>query len=310
MDQPLVSIIILTFNHAPYIDGCLRSVFGQTYTPLEVIVFDNASTDGTADRVRRSPWAAGVRLIESPRNLGCAGGNNRASRQARGAALVFLNPDTQLDEGCVAELVRPLFERKDVGITGAKIYYPNSRRFQHAGGIIHRNGMCAHRGEGELDRGQFDVPAEVDYVTGAALAVRRDLFLYLRGFDEDYNPAYYEESDLCWRARRCGYKVLYVPTAVLWHKEGAALTKWSAAFYWLNYRNRIRFLMKNYSLWRWLTWFLPQEIQWYRYREARGHRLLQLRAYGAGLAFAAGKLLRFFSISRSNRSAGGGAERG
>lgn len=301
MDQPLVSIIILTYNHADYIEGCLRSVMAQTYAPIEVIVCDNASKDGTAERVKASVFAPDVRLIEAQRNRGCAGGNNLASRQAKGAVLFFLNPDTQLDQNCVAEIVKPLLERKDVGITGAKIYYPNSTRFQHAGGIINRNGMTAHRGDGEFDRGQFDEPAEVDYVTGAALAIRRDLFLYAGGFDEDYNPAYYEESDLCWRVKKRGYKVMYEPRAVLWHKEGAAVTKWSRTFYWLNYRNRIRFLLKNYSLWMWLTRFLPQEIVWYRYKEARGYRLLQLKAYAAGVAFAVKKIIQTLTGGRQKR---------
>jgi GT2 family glycosyltransferase len=308
MEHPLVSVIILTWNHAAFIEGCLRSVLEQTYPNIEVIVVDNDSDDDTLAAARAAVeklddlrHSGCVRLLEAGRNRGCAGGNNFAARQARGAVLVFLNPDTQVDYDWLEHLVRPLLERKNVGITGAKIYYPGTRTFQHAGGILHKNAMCAHRGDGKRDTGQFDTEAEVDYVTGASLAIRRDLFLYIGGFDEDYNPAYYEESDLCWRVAHREYKVLYVPSAVLWHEEGSAVTKFSPRFYWLNYRNRIRFLLKNYSLWKWLVWFLPKEIQWYRYRESRGYRLLQWRAYGAGVLYGLGKLTDLLRSRKQRR---------
>ncbi len=290
-----VSVVILCYNSAGYIAPCLRSVARLEHRPLEVVVADNASRDGSADAARRAARECGleIRLLPLDRNLGCGGGNNAGWRASRGEVIVFLNPDTEVTPGFVTELLRPMTEDPAIAVTGAKIYYPGTRTLQHAGAKIHPNGMTGHYGSGQEDRGEWDEPRDVDYVTGAGFAVRRDVLERVGGYDEDYFPAYFEESDLCTRIRRAGWRVRYAPAAVLFHHESVSLTVNSPGFHRLYQRMRIRYLIKNYTLRDWLGRFLPFEARWMlRCPEARGHRLEQFRAYAEGLAWWIGKKIR------------------
>ncbi|HUT23773.1 MAG TPA: glycosyltransferase, partial [Sumerlaeia bacterium] len=132
----------------------------------------------------------------------------------------------------------------------------------------------------EKDEGQYEEERDVDYVTGAGLAVRREfLDLCGGGLDEGYFPAYCEEVDLCYRARLMGYRVVYAPRAVLVHHESAVLENQSPLFQRLDYRNRVLFCLKNYRLREWLFDFLPYEIDWLRAPWSKGLRKKQLRAY-------------------------------
>ena len=285
--KPLVSIVILTWNSGVFIDRCLEGLSRQSLQNLEIMIVDNASTDDTLERVGQSPHGSIVtKVVANPENLGCAGGNNVGWRASRGEVVVFLNPDVYVTKQWLEELAGALLKDPRAVIAGCKIYYPNTHILQHAGGILYPNAMADHRGKGEEDRGQFDDPCEVDYVTGAAIAVKRDFLERVGGLDEDYNPAYYEETDLCFRARSMGYRVLYVPGSVLYHYESPGLTRFSPAFYDLFYKMRIRFVLKNYSLWEILTRFWPFEIRWMLFEpKARGFRLAQFKAWLQGIRF-------------------------
>jgi O-antigen biosynthesis protein len=186
-------------------------------------------------------------LIRIEQNAGCAGGNNIAARQARGEILFFLNPDTEVRSDCIRLLAEAMTSDPQVGAAGAKIYWPGTRRIQHAGGVLYPNAVSNHFGKGEEDTGQDDVAREVDYVTGAAIAVRRDVFESIGGFDEDFFPAYYEEADLCARIRSLSYKILYVPGALLEHHEAVTLGPATRRFRRLYHRMRLRYVLKNYS---------------------------------------------------------------
>ena len=288
---PGVSVVILTYNNNAFILRCLESLLWQTYSNFEIIVVDNASHDGTADMVASSRYIDTVRLIRNERNLGCAGGNNMGWRAAKGDIVVFLNPDVVVVPDWLEHLVDGLLRTRGAVIAGCKMYYPNSNILQHAGGILHSNAMSEHYGSGKPDDGTYNELREVDFVTGAAIAVKRSFLEQMNGFDEDYFPAYYEETDLCWRARKAGYKVIYVPDAVLFHYESSSLTRLSPSFYRIFYRSRIIFLIKNYTLKDWFFKFLPFEIRWFLLEPiARGYRLMQFRAYIQGLAFVMSKV--------------------
>lgn len=290
--SPRVSVIVLTYNNKPFILRCLESLQWQTYPDFEIIVVDNASRDGTADTVSSSRFMDIVRLIRNEQNLGCAGGNNVGWRAAEGDIVVFLNPDVVVVPDWLERLVGGLVNTDGAVIAGCKMYYPNSNILQHAGGILHPNAMCEHYGNGKPDDGTYNKLREVDFVTGAAIACKRSFLEQMDGFDEDFFPAYYEETDLCARARKAGYKVIYVPDAVLFHYESSTLTRLSPSFYRMFYRSRIIFLIKNYSLRDWLFKFLPFEIRWFLFEPiARGYRLMQYRAYMQGLAFVMSKVL-------------------
>ena len=266
-------------------DTCLESISWQTRGDYELVIVDNASRDKTLERVELSPFGRIVsKVIANKENIGCAGGNNVGWRAASGKIIIFLNPDTVVEPRWLEELAGALEHEPQAAVAGCKIFYPNTRTLQHAGGIIHPNGMTTHRGNGEEDRGQYDEICEMDYVTGAAIAVRRDFLESVGGFDEEYFPAYFEESDLCYRARKRGKKVLYVPKAALYHFESPGVVKFSPRFYELYYRMRMRFVLKNFSRWEILTKALPFELRWMlKEPQARGFRLMQLRALGQNL---------------------------
>src|SRR5262249_5568942 len=118
-----------------------------------------------------------------------------------------------------------------------------------------------HFGKGEEDTGKYDTPREVDYVMGAAIAVRRGLFEQLGGFDEDFFPAYYEEADLCAQLHRLGYKIVYVPAALLDHHEAVTLGPATRRFRRLYHRMRLRYVLKNFGP-RQLLPALQYELGW------------------------------------------------
>lgn len=286
------TILVLCYRSERFITRCLDALADLRRRPGEIIVVENASGDAAAARAREHPLRP--RVIETQANLGFGGGNNLGWREARGEFVIFLNPDCVIEPDCAEALIRPLIERPgEIGVTGAKLYYPNSHILQHAGGIIHENAMSEHRGMGQLDTGRFDAPAEVPYVTGAAMAMRRETLLRTGGFDEDFFPAYYEEADLCLRVRRrLGLKTLYVPEAVGYHMESATVKRGSDRFVRLAYRSRIVYLIKNASARQWLTEVIPFELDWLRQPYSKGFRWAAMRSYAQGAGFAARCLMR------------------
>ena len=259
---PRVSAIVLAYNGRPFLADCLRSVLAQDYPNLEVIVVDNASADGSAELV--AAQFPQVKLIRNRRNLGYAGGNNVGIRHSTGEILCLVNQDVVLDPGCIAALVRALQQHPRAAIAGCKIYEPDGRTLQHAGGELKPNGLSSHIGRGEIDAGQYDAISEPEYVTGAMLALRRELVNVYGLLDERYFPAYFEETDLCVTARALGYRVLYVPDATLVHQEAASTGKASARYLTMYHRNRLRFVFKTFPSKDLAQRFLPFELTWAR----------------------------------------------
>jgi len=291
---PLVSVVVLAFNSAGHLGPCLSSLGATMYAPFEVFVVDNGSADESARLAAELTRQLNLRgeVVRLGENLGCAGGNNAGWRNARGEIIVFLNPDTEVRHDTITELVRPLLTDRQIGITGAKMYFPGTNIIQHAGGILHPNGMTDHLGARMEDQGQFDELREVPYVTGAGMAMRRSTLEQLGGFDESYFPAYFEEVDLCFRTRKLGMKVVYIPTARMVHHESVSLGADSPALRRLYSRMRVRFLLKNYSAGQIIRYSIPFEIRSMLHeRASRGYRLLQLRAWLANLPLLLAKLL-------------------
>lgn len=280
---PDASVILIGYNSERFIEGCLESLSRTRGLRLEIIVLDNASRDRTHELAQRHPLV--TKAIRSEVNLGFGGGNNAAAREATAPLLILCNPDCFVRFDTLEALVRPLREDPSIGLVGAKLLYPHSNRIQHAGGILHPNAMCEHHGFDREDGPEWSRSREVDYVTGALVAIRREDFESLGGFDEDYFPAYYEETDLCWRLRKRGKRIWLAADAVANHYESPGLVKNSRTFVRLSYRSRIRWVLKNYSLGEFLTKFLPFEAKWFFGPFAKGFRLATLRSYAEGIAF-------------------------
>ncbi|MBV8197489.1 MAG: glycosyltransferase, partial [Candidatus Eremiobacteraeota bacterium] len=216
------SIIVPVFNKAGLTRNCL-----QTLPPTlegagegETIVVDNASTDETPEMLAEFPW---IRAIRNERNLGFAGANNQAAREARGKYLVLLNNDTQGLPGWLAAMLRTARE-PGVGVVGARLLYPNDT-IQHAGVVIApvlfgSAGLAPYHyaWKGVADAPNVTKRREYQIVTGACMVVERELYLRLGGLDEIYWNGY-EDVDFCLRVRGLGLKVVYDPSATLYHFE-------------------------------------------------------------------------------------------
>lgn len=240
----LVSVVIVSLNGESRIGTCLEAVARTDWPELEVVVVDNGSTDDTAAVVREGfPW---VRLVESPRNLGFAGGNCLGVAHARGGWIVLLNDDTRPEPGWVRALMGAADGRARVGILGCLLLYPDGRTIQHGGGVIHPNALTDHLGWGQESKGTARGLRRCDYVTGAAMAIRRAVWEEVGPLDPGYFPIYFEESDLCWRARRAGWEVAVVPAARVIHDESQTQGVWSWRFLVRYHRHRLRFMLRNW----------------------------------------------------------------
>jgi len=261
--KPRVSIIIVLYDSADYIAACIDSLRSVAYPDMELIMVDNSSSDGSAELARRAAESAGLDCVISVLrgNRGFAGANNHGFKLSTGQIVLMLNPDTELFPDAVGELAAA-FSDPSIGICGCKVYYPDRETLQHAGGWMRDNGLTMHYGVGETECGAYDEMRDVFYVTGAALAVRRDVFEGAGLLDAGYYPAYFEEADLCLAVRRMGHRVVYLPGAKVVHHESTTTGRFTARYYYLYHKNRIRFLLKNFS-WRFLLdRTVPMERQW------------------------------------------------
>lgn len=252
------SIIIPVWNGRAYLRDCLDALLAQNYTDFEIIAVDNASSDDSADFVaEKYPQ---VRLIRNGRNLGFAGGCNVGLRAAQGDVLVLLNQDTIVQPGWLKALVGAL-DDPGVGVAGCKILYPDGETVQHAGGWIEWPlGLAYHYGKGENDTGQWNNSRTVEYVTGAAMAFRRDVLERVGPLDEDFWPGYFEDTDFCFRVREAGYEVWYTSNAVVLHRETTSFVD-PAILSCHYHRGRLRFLLKHLPPDRFLVECLPAEEQ-------------------------------------------------
>lgn len=252
---PRASVIVLAWNGVAYLEPCLEAVLSQGYPDLEVLVVDNASTDGSADLVaRRFPQ---VHLIRNELNLGFGAGNNVGLEAATGELLIVLNQDTVVQPGWLGALVEA-FQDPAVGLVGCKILFPDGKTIQHAGGyLLWPIAEGKHYGIGERDKGQYDESREVEYVTGAALAMRRATYARIGGFDEQFFPGYYEDTDLCLRARHAGFKILYWPPALVHHHQGGSFEHRPYHQQYLIFRNQVRFIFKHCTVDEILDSFIP-----------------------------------------------------
>jgi GT2 family glycosyltransferase len=250
LQQPSVSIIIVHHHGVKILANCLKSVYGTRYRNLQVVLVDNGSKDGSVDLVKKV-YGDCLDVIHSEANLGFVGGNNLASSRVRSKYVVLLNDDTVATPDWLEKLVDVAERDPSVGACQPKLLSlvdPEYFEFNGcSGGMLDVFGVPFCRGRIfdviEKDEGQYDGLAEVFWAGGAAILIRRSLLDEV-GLLDDLFYAHMEEIDLCWRIRLGGYKVMAVPSSVVYHLGGS--TPIAGKFY-LKQRNNLIVLLKNYS---------------------------------------------------------------
>ncbi len=251
-----VAVVILNYRVADLTVESILSVKKSTYKNIKIIVVDNNSEDNIGEKLKDFPE---VEFIPSKENLGYSGGNNLGIKKALadGADYIFiLNSDATVSSGAIDHLVTAAEEGMG-DVLGPKILFPESKVIWYAGGGFDKeNVLGKHRGVDEKDEGQYNKVEGTDYVTGAALFVKREVFEKIGLLDEKYFRDY-EDSDFWLRASRAGFKVLFVPKALVYHENAQSTGLGSPLQDYYITRNRMLFAAK----------FLPFRTRFALFRE-------------------------------------------
>jgi O-antigen biosynthesis protein len=245
IDVIQVSIVIPVFNKWIYTYNCLHSLWlNRDSTSMEIIVVDNCSSDETSSLAENFE---NVKVLRNDENLGFVKACNLGAQAASGKYLLFLNNDLLVTDGLLIAMLDLANNDNTVGMIGAKLIYPNGA-LQEAGGIVWNDAVNIAWNYGRLNspgRWEYNYVKEVDYCSGACLMIRTRLFFDVGLFDERYTPAYFEDTDLAFKVREAGYKVMYQPAAIAIHFEGVtAGTDLSSGFKRFQDVNRSKFYGK------------------------------------------------------------------
>lgn len=247
-----LSIVILNWNGRKYLEEFLPSVV-QFAQGASVVLADNASTDDSVAFVREH--YPSVRIIINESNGGFAKGYNDALKYVDSEYYLLLNSDIEVTENWLIPLMDMMKDPTVAGCQPKVRSYYRRDEFEHAGasgGFLDRNYFPFCRGRifesFEKDTGQYDGVSEIFWATGAALLIRSEIYHRLGGLDEAFF-AHMEEIDLCWRAKKLGYKFMSVPQSVIYHVGGGTLPYFSPRKAYLNFRNSLFMIIKNHSGW-------------------------------------------------------------
>lgn len=245
--MPLVTVIIVNHNGLRLLKGCLDSLRGQSFKDFEVILVDNGSEDGSVEFVKEKYPDVGIIVNES--NLGFGAGNNEGIKEAKGKYIALLNNDASAHKDWLGELVKAAEEApQGFGMWASKILSADSPDIiDTAGHLIYPDGLNIGRGKGEKDAGQYDVKEEVFFPSGCAALYSRGMLDMVGFFDPDFF-AYGDDTELGLRARLSGWRCLYVPASVVYHKGSATAGRYSPFKVYQIERNRIWVLLKCFPM--------------------------------------------------------------
>jgi len=218
LDKPDVSIVIPVYDNLALTYHCIASlILANEVATYEVIVVDDKSADKTT---QIEDIVKNVVYIRNDVNLGFLMSSKRGAEVARGEYIVFLNNDTEVTQGWLDEMLDVFKCFNKVGAVGSKLIYSNGK-LQEAGGIVWSNGKPWNIGNGQnAEHPLYNYTRQVDYLSGAALAVSRTVWDETGGFSEEFAPAYYEDTDLAFKVREAGYRTFYCPSSTVVHFEG------------------------------------------------------------------------------------------
>ena len=303
LERVMISIVIVNYNGLHFLKPCLDSLYHQTYSDFEVIIVDNASTDGSASYIIEN--YPNVHLVTNLINRGFAGGTNDGIRLSRGEYIFLLNTDTVLPPHTLERLMDAILKNSSYGMYGTKMLYPDGR-INSTGICISLSGAAWDRGMGEQDTSQYDHFDEILGPCGGAALYRRDLLKLVGGFDEDFF-LFMEDVDLAIRIQQLGYHCLYVPNAVVYHHHGGTAGVGSDISIYYGNRNIIWYPIKNYPVWLlifMIPWMVGRTIGVIGYYAMKGKGRIIIQAKYDGVRFLPHMIKkrreRFFGSSVTN----------
>jgi len=249
--NPSVSIVVVNHNRKNDLRACLNSIRKMNYSNYELVLVDNASTDGSVELIKRNfKWA---KLIENKENVGPVRARNKGIRASGGKLIAFLDSDTEVRKNWLSDLVKVIESDDKIGACACKVMlFSNKNLINSAGmgcdkyGFAFSRGLIC-RGNFEKDRGQYDKLEEVFSAYTAAMLVRKDVLSEVNLLNQNLEM-YYEDVELSWKIRLAGYKIVYVPTSVVFHKMSVIKTPFTTKVKYYTERNRLTTMLQNYSL--------------------------------------------------------------
>jgi GT2 family glycosyltransferase len=244
---PTVSVIVLNYNGLRYMKDCFTSLSQLDYPTdrVELVLADNASSDGSVEYVREH--FPNVRIIQFDRNYGFCEGNNRSAAQSQSEWIAFLNSDMRVEPHWLTGLVEILGDEPDIVCSASKILNWDGRLMDFGGTLLSFLGRACAEGYRDPDPSAYDDVRYILAACGGAMLIKRDVFLKVGGFDEDFT-AYFEDVDLGWRLWILGYKVIFAPESVCYHVHfGSSSSLPLAKVEYLYERNALYTILKNYE---------------------------------------------------------------
>lgn len=246
MKLHLVSIIIINWNGGSILKDCLESLNKLDYKNFEILLIDNASTDGSVDDLKYSNLK--IKVIKNSENVGFAPANNQGIKLAKGKYVLLLNNDTKVKKDLLDVLVSKMETDESIGAVQPKIFLMDKEGYlDNAGSFITKIGFLHHWGFNKADSKEFDNEKEIFSAKGACMLIRKSVIDNVGLFDKDY-VSYFEESDFCHRIWLSGKKVIYYPKTYIYHKLGFTIKRQNVLkLNYHYYKNRICSLIKNLS---------------------------------------------------------------
>ena len=237
MSSPKVSIIIVNYNGKELLQKCLDSLLKVNYDNFEIILVDNNSTDGSVEFITKN--YPSLIIIKLDSNKGFAEPNNVAAKISKGKYLLFLNNDTVVTPNFISEMVKVMETDKKIAICQSLLLKPD-------GSVDSSGDFIDHLGVVYNSKTEIDEIREVSSARGASMLIRSDIFEKLDGFDQKFFVTF-EDVDLCWRSWILGYRVLIIPTSIVYHEGGITIKKIKSEIAFHGFKNQLAMKITNFE---------------------------------------------------------------
>lgn len=243
-----ISIITVNFNGKVFLKECLSSLYAQDYKNIEVIFVDNNSKDGSVEYVKKN--FPKTKIIVNKENYGFAKGNNIGYSHATGDYILFLNNDTKVTKSFLTELIKVLEKDKKIGGAQSKmLLMDDPTRLDSVGAFLTNTGFLYHYGIAKKDSPKYDKQIDIYSAKGACMIFKKEVLEKIKVNGEIFDSrffAYFEETDMCHRVWLAGYRIVFTPKSVIYHKMGGASSKLNNSFIqYHSFKNRINSYIKN-----------------------------------------------------------------